>query len=109
VLPPVFQALLIPRGSGGPFADPSQNVISATTAPFYNVPDQIHGECKVTENRVSYLEITINADPSDPRADDYPGEFIGGSNWGLHLADVNVAQGDLVRIAQKQAARWLSR
>ena len=109
VLPPVFQTLLIPRGSGGPFADPLQNVVSATLAPFYNVPGQINGECKVTENRVSYLEVTINADPSDPRADDYPGEFIGGTNWGLHLADVNVAQGDLVRIAQKQAARWLSR
>lgn len=109
VLPPVFQALLIPRGSGGPYANPAQNVTAAVSTPFYNVPGQLSGECKVSENRVSYLEISIDADPADPRADDYPGEFIGGTNWGLHLADVNVAQGDLVRIAGEQAKRWLQK
>ena len=48
-----------------------------------------------------YLEIRTNADPADKRTDRIGGEvglagmFIPG--WGMHLADINVAQGDLVR------------
>ena len=29
--------------------------------------------------------------------------------WGLHLADINLAVGDLVEIAGRQSARWLDR
>ena len=54
-------------------------------------------------------EATILANPDDPRADDYPGEFIGGTNWGLHLIDVSIAQGDLVRLAGQQARAYLGR
>jgi hypothetical protein len=28
-------------------------------------------------------------------------------NWGLHLIDVSIAQGDLIRLAQRQAASFL--
>ena len=105
-LPPVFQALLIPRGTGGPYADRLANLTAG--APFYAVPGQLQAQCRVDEALgVSYLEISITADPADPRADDYPGEFFGGTGWGLHLADVNLAQGNLVRIARAQAEAWL--
>ena len=36
---------------------------------------------------------------------------IGGQiqpGWGLHLVDVNIAQGDLIRAVQAQGAAWLS-
>ena len=48
-----------------------------------------------------YLEIRTNANPADKRTDRIGGEvglagmFIPG--WGMHLADISVAQGDLVR------------
>ena len=48
-----------------------------------------------------YLEIRTNADPNDKRTDRIGGEvgvmgmFIPG--WGMHLADMHVAQGDLLR------------
>ena len=48
-----------------------------------------------------YLSIRTNADPSDKRTDRIGGEvallgmFLPG--WGMHLADIAVAQGDLVR------------
>lgn len=103
--PPVFRLLLIPRGPGGPYANPISNLTVPT--PYYSMPGQIKGECKVGPNGVSYLEASIVADPDDPRADDYPGEFIGGTNWGFHLIDVSIAQGDLVRLAQQQAASYL--
>jgi hypothetical protein len=105
--PPVFRVLLIPRGPGGPYANPISNLTIPT--PYYSMPGQIKGECKVGPNGVSYLEASIVADPDDPRADDYPGEFIGGTNWGFHLIDVSIAQGDLVRLAQRQAATYLGR
>lgn len=105
--PPVFRVLLIPRGPGGPYANPISNLTIPT--PYYSIPGQVKGECKVGPNGVSYLEATIVADPVDPRADDYPGEFIGGTNWGLHLIDVSIAQGDLIQLAQRQAARYLNR
>jgi hypothetical protein len=105
ILPPVFQALLIPRGTGGPYQNPVMN--ATLMAPFYTVPGQLKSQCKSTPAGARHLEVSIAADPADPRADDYPGEFIGGSNWGLHLADMNVAQGNLVRIAQRQINAWL--
>ncbi|QIK95218.1 DUF3089 domain-containing protein [Sphingomonas sp. HDW15A] len=55
----------------------------------------------VNEGPRGYLSIRTNADPSDKRTDRIGGEvglagmFIPG--WGMHLADVSVAQGDLVR------------
>ena len=104
-LPPVFQLLLIPRGSGGPYADRAANL--AVDVPFYAVPNQLSGECVVDANGTSYLEVRIAADANDPRADDYPGEFFGGTGWGLHLADVSLAQGDLVRLATAQTLAWL--
>jgi hypothetical protein len=48
-----------------------------------------------------YLSIHTNADPSDKRTDRVGGEvavlgmFVPG--WGMHLADMAVALGDLVR------------
>ncbi len=55
----------------------------------------------VNEGPRGYLSIRTNADPGDKRTDRIGGEvglagmFIPG--WGMHLADVSVAQGDLVR------------
>ena len=106
-LPPVFQLLLIPRGPGGPYADRAGNLTAAE--PFYTMPGQLMAECIRNAMGTHYLEIRISADPADARADDYPGEFIGGTGWGLHLADVSLAQGDLVRLAQSQTQAWLRR
>lgn len=105
--PPIFQAILIARGEGGPYADPARNRAAAKTHAFYSVPGQLHGQCVVDPaSTASYLEVTVDSDPADPRADDYPGEFLGGKGWGLHLVDVSMVQGDLVGLAASQAAAW---
>lgn len=55
----------------------------------------------VNEGRRGYLSLRTNADPNDKRTDRVGGEvgvmgmFIPG--WGMHLADLNAPQGDLVR------------
>lgn len=79
------------------------------TTPFVKLPGMISGEC-VEQGGASYLSITLNADPADPRTDDIPGDVMAGprrlDDWGLHLVDMNLAMGDLVRLAELQAAAW---
>lgn len=108
VLPPVFKAMLIPRGSGGPYADLKANRAELNPEPFFAVPGQIRGECVVDAAGSHYLRIRIAADMKDQRADDYPAEFYGGNGWGMHLADMWLVQGDLVRVAKAQSAAWLA-
>ena len=48
----------------------------------------------------------MNADPADPRVDDIPGNLT--PQWGLHLVDMNLVMGDLVALANSQAAAWLA-
>ncbi|WP_162789190.1 MULTISPECIES: DUF3089 domain-containing protein [Sphingomonas] len=58
----------------------------------------------VNDGPRGYLEVRVNADPKDKRTDRIGGEvgalgfFLPG--WGMHLADVNEAQGDLMRLVE---------
>ena len=80
--------------------------------PFVSVPGLLSARCASNEN-ANYLEITVNADPNDPRADDIPGDLgMAGkpqANWGLHLVDVNLTMGNLVDIVSKQAKAYLAK
>ncbi|HEY0627361.1 MAG TPA: DUF3089 domain-containing protein [Allosphingosinicella sp.] len=61
----------------------------------------------VTRGNVGYLSLVVNADPADARTDEIPGDVaIGGvvqRGWGMHLADMSVAQGDLIALVEAQA------
>jgi len=85
----------------GPFADPQQSV----PTPYYTMPNFLETEC-VNRDGIVYLEIRVLGDSNDPRADDIGGDFLEG--WGMHLADMNVAMGDLVALAQSQAEAYVS-
>lgn len=87
-----------------PYVDPDAN--AAITTPFVKVPGLVQGEC-IEEDGKGYLQITQDADPADPRVDDIGNDFLPG--WGLHMIDIPLAQGDLVRLATKQADVWLNR
>jgi len=97
--------VVIIKRANGPYADPAS--APPITTPFYTMPDFISGVCRVDNNGVSYLEASVLADPADPRADDFNGEFIGGDGWGLHLVDMTIAMGDLVALGSSQAQAWL--
>jgi hypothetical protein len=71
--------------------------------PFVSVPGLLTAECKTNEN-ATYLDVTVNGDPSDPRVDNISGDLT--PDWGLHLIDVNLGMGDLVRIVGAQARTW---
>jgi len=80
--------------------------------PWVSVPGLLSGECK-TSGSTTYLEVKVNANPSDPRTDDIVGDLGGGSqvlaDWGLHLVDFNIAIGNLVEIVGQQTKAWLAR
>ena len=80
--------------------------------PFVSVPGLLSAKCASNAN-ANYLEVTVNADPNDPRADDIPGDLgMAGkplANWGLHLIDVNLAMGNLLEIVGKQSKAYLAK
>jgi hypothetical protein len=84
----------------------------AIETPFVSVPGLLSAKCASNDN-ANYLEITVNADASDPRADDIPGDLgMAGkplANWGLHLIDVNLTMGNLLDIVAKQSKSYLSK
>jgi hypothetical protein len=91
-----------PLSQLGPYNDPERN--ESITTPFVKVPGLIQGEC-IEQDGEGYLSITIDADPSDPRVDDINDSLLPG--WGLHGSDIELAQGDLVSLAERQAKKWL--
>ena len=69
-------------------------------APYVRTPGLASGRC-VSDGARGYFSVRTNADPADKRTDRIGGEvaifglFIPG--WGMHLADMSLVQGDLVR------------
>ena len=103
-LPGVIGSLIAERVDG-PYADPTS--APPITTPFYSMPDFIGGRCVLDDNGISYLQATANADASDPRADDFNGEFTIFPGWGLHLVDITLPMGDLVELGSAQSTAWL--
>lgn len=102
-------------GGGGIFAgQPTTWTEPASTieTEFVRTPGLVHGEC-VYEDGYSYLEVTVQGDPDDPRTDDIPGDLVIGGQasavWGLHLVDVSIAMGNLLEIVERQAAAYVRR
>ena len=85
-----------------PWVTPEQTI----DTPWVSVPGLLTATCATNEN-ATYLEVTVNGNPSDPRVDDITGDIGAGANvaanWGLHLIDVNLAMGNLVDIVGQQA------
>ena len=54
--------------------------------------------------------MSVNADPADARTDQIPGDVYFRGNklldWGMHLADVNLAMGDLIRLVEAQRGAY---
>ncbi len=81
----------------------------APPTPFLRTQGLASGECK-HDGPLGYLAISVNADPNDARTDTIPGDVMTGGviqpGWGMHVADMNLAMGDLMALIQAQAATW---
>ena len=110
-----LRSYLRSRGSGvvtteagpRPWVTPPQPI----DTPFVSVPGLLTAEC-VSNEKGSYLAITVHGDPADPRTDDIPGDVVVNgqvqADWGLHLIDVNLAIGNLVDIVGQQSKAFLA-
>lgn len=80
--------------------------------PWVSVPGLLTAKCATNEN-ATYLEITVNGNPADPRVDDITGDLgaVGKplANWGLHLIDVNLAMGNLLDLVAQQSKAYPAR
>jgi hypothetical protein len=84
----------------------------AIETPFVSVPRLLSAQC-VSDDNGSYLEITVNEDSHDPRADEIPGDVLTdgkpNATWGLHLIDVHAALGNLIEIVSKQSNAYAAK
>jgi hypothetical protein len=81
-------------------------------SPYLRTEGLVSARC-VNAGQRGYLEVRVNADPRDRRTDRIGGEvgiasplgalFLPG--WGMHLADMNAPQGDLVRLVEEVGRR----
>ncbi len=80
-------------------------------ATFLRTEGLVSAAC-VNDGPLGYLAVTVNADPQDARTDRIPGDVslggIAAPGWGIHLVDVNIAQGDLIRVVEAQSAAFRS-
>ena len=80
----------------------------APPTPYVRTEGLVSARC-VNEGPRGYLSIRTNVDPNDKRTDRIGGEvavfgmFLPG--WGMHLADVAEAQGDMIRAIETVSAR----
>ena len=97
------------NGSGGTDQPAWLEPAPAISTPFVRTPGLISTQCTGDET-FSYLEMHVNADPSDPRTDEVGGEVIRATGpdptWGLHLIDMDIAMGDFLRIVERQTAAY---
>jgi hypothetical protein len=77
--------------------------------PFVSVPGLITAECKFGHTG-SYLSITVNGDPNDPRTDTITGDVVTNgeitADWGLHLIDMNLTMGNLVDVVKAKSQAY---
>ena len=90
---------------GGPIIWSAQG---APPTPYLRTEGLVSGRCVINGQR-GYLAVRTNADPKDKRTDRIGGEvgmlgfFLPG--WGMHLADLSIAQGDLIRTVEALGRR----
>ncbi len=84
----------------------------AIDTPFVTLPGLISGAC-VHDAHGTYLAISLNGNPADRRIDRIFGDVVVFGRvqpqWGLHVIDMDLVQGDLVNLVRTQAAAYLAK
>jgi hypothetical protein len=90
---------------GGPISWSSEG---AAPSPFLHTQGLVQGRC-VNDGRRGYLSIRTVKTPGGKRTDRVPGEvglaglFLPG--WGMHMVDMEIGEGDLVRQIEQLTAK----
>jgi hypothetical protein len=107
-----LHAYLSTKGSGtsaAPVVSPWSKDAPAIDTPFVSVPGMLTAEC-VSNEKGSYLAVTVHGNPADPRTDEITGDVVRDGKvlpeWGLHLIDVNLSIGNLIDIVRDQSKTY---
>ena len=108
-----LHAYLSTKGSGtsaAPVSSPWAKDAPAIDTAFVSVPGMLTAEC-VSNEKGSYLAVTVHGDPADARTDEITGDVVREGKvlpeWGLHLIDVNLSIGNLIDIVRDQTKVYL--
>jgi hypothetical protein len=95
---------LLAYASTTPFPGPLGAVVQVPSAPtpWVGTPGQYSGRCASGED-ATWLQVTPAGPPGDPRE---PLLETLGPLWGTHLADVNLALGNLVALVGAQSLAY---
>ncbi len=92
---------------GKDWTDPPEDI----PTPFVTVPGLISGQCVHSDGN-TYLSISMNGGPGDRRIPDVGGDVVIFGrvlpDWGLHLIDVSLTQGDLAKLVHAQATAFVA-
>lgn len=110
---PLDPLLGFPFWSGGvaQFTRPASWTASGTPIPtrFVTLPGLLTGEC-ITRGGFSYLAVRVTAgSATDTIAATVGPAPVGDAawpDWGFHVVDMAIVQGDLVRLVGRQSAAW---
>ncbi len=76
---------------------------------FVRLPRLLSGEC-VSRGGFSYLSVHVNAGAARDLADAVVGTSAIGDHdypdWGFHVVDMAIVEGDLVRLVRRQSGTW---
>ena len=97
-----------PTSTSAPMAEWVRGGAKIVT-PFVATPGLLTGEC-VSDAHGSYLAVTVHSQPTDLRTQVIGGDVKIGDTvlkeWGLHLIDVSLTQGDLIALLAQQIAAF---
>lgn len=79
--------------------------LTQISTPFVGFPGLLTAEC-VRADGFHYLQVTVNGDPADARADDITGDLS--PEWGLHAVDWEIAALSILDLVDTQVANWLN-
>jgi hypothetical protein len=84
----------------------------APPTPFLRTQGLASGAC-IHRGGIGYFAISVNANPKDRRTDAIPGDVVilgqRLAGWGLHLADMSLPMGDVIRLIEAQRDAWFRR
>lgn len=102
-------ATILAGGQAGPPATPTVEnswvdpKVGVVDTPFVTLPGLTSGAC-ASNDSADWLEITVNGDPADPRADNIGGDLS--PQWGLHLVDISLVMGDIQTAVDSQTSAY---
>ena len=82
------------------------------TTRFARVPGRLSGSC-VKGVHANYLSVHVNGEPQTPFDHEITDQATVGDaaypDWGFHVIDIAIVQGDMIRLVASQAAAWHKR